>query len=843
LWDDFGMLRRVPRRLAALLALVCVLAGCRRSQERSVSVSDIMKADPSLRGQLVSTSAVVTYSDSDWQILFVQDQGLGMYMGLPRGSNAEIGDRVQIVGKISSPGNGLETPTVSILSRNNSLPPPQFVGDYSTLLGFLSQLVEVRGTVRWTGLKNGRPSIQLYSGEKPLRVFLRQALLEDLPSIGSEVKLAGVAAADVDNRQVLPMVHLCTPSVQYVKVVKPGPADPFALPLRTVSDLSSVSAGAFVHIAGRILAQEKGAVVTDEKTFLPISFPDSEPAATGMDDIAGFWTGHGLEDAMARPLSHHLARNGDILHVADLKHLSVEAATRRRRVSIRGVVIYVDPAWGLLFVQDDTAATYVDSHNIAIRLRPGDMVDVSGVSAPGGFAPIIAEPSVGFVRRTRLPDPVRIELLQGNLDSADSKWCSFHGVVHRAREQDGHTILKVGTGQTELNIQLPMLIQDAKLIDKEVTATGVLGTLFNDRRQAVGHQMFVTSPEFLAVTQAAPSQSAPVTIDSLQRYNPQNDERHSVIVKGTAIVKLAANMIFVQDKTGGIQVRGAEPFKVNDGDNVSVRGFLTTGEYSPVLEDAVVDVISHGSMPQPQAISVKSALEGIHDSHYVSMRSSLAAVRASADGTILVLNDKGTFFEAFGPSSGRLSSLRTGSDIELRGVCRVSVDRTSFVSVNGFSLAFDSPQAVTVIKLGPWWNTEKVAWALLAIAVIAMAASLWVILLREKVAIKTGELQSSIGEKKRAQQFDIARNEVLEAIARNAPPPESMERLALAVEEQIEGSICAIAMAPDGKSFLNGKPSAVLIAPHFPDELQQEMLPTLSSVLVNSGIPELTRRD
>src|SRR5207244_11577154 len=100
----------------------------------------------------------------------------------------------------------------------------------------------------------------------------------------------------------------------------------------------------------------------------------------------------------------------------------------------------------------------------------------------------------------------------------------------------------------------------------------------------------------------------------------------------------------------------------------------------------------------------------------------------------------------------------------------------------------------------------------------------------------------SMDEKQRSRQFDMARNEVLEAIARNAPPPESMELLALAVEQQIQGSICAIAMAPDGKSFLNGKPSAVLIAPHFPDVLQQEMLPALSSVLVSSEAETDTAR-
>ena len=153
-----------------------------------------------------------------------------------------------------------------------------------------------------------------------------------------------------------------------------------------------------VHVTGRLSAHEKRHLVTDEKLSLPVKFQEFEQAPIGIADIAGFWTRNGLEDALARPLGGHLARNGDIVRIAGLKRLSAEAASGRRHVSIRGIVTYVDPAWGLLFVQDETAATYVDFHSITVRLRPGDVVDANGVSAPGAFAPIVAEPSVGSSR-------------------------------------------------------------------------------------------------------------------------------------------------------------------------------------------------------------------------------------------------------------------------------------------------------------------------------------------------------------------------------------------------------------------------------------------------------------
>jgi diguanylate cyclase (GGDEF)-like protein len=167
-----------------------------------------------------------------------------------------------------------------------------------------------------------------------------------------------------------------------------------------------------------------------------------------------------------------------------------------------------------------------------------------------------------------------------------------------------------------------------------------------------------------------------------------------------------------------------------------------------------------------------------------------------------------------------------------------SADPSGSFLLSSFTLALDSPQSISVIKLGQWWDTHRITSFLFLIVAIALAASLWAALLRREVEARTRELRSSIAAKRKAQEFDIARNQVLEAIVRNAPPPESMERLALAVQEQIDGALCAIAMSPDGKSFLKGRPSVVLIAPDLPEELQREMLPVLSSVLVSSAHAE-----
>ena len=804
-------------------------------------MSQVVKADidAGSHGQRVVTTAIVTYIDPDWRILFVQDQGAAIYIKLPAGIVAQPGDRVRIAGTTATFGTGLDNVKISVLGRNNALPPPLQVADYSALPGSLSTLVEVEGTVRWTGMQNGRPAIQLFSGERPLLAYVRQALISDLPALGSRVSIAGVDAADVDSSGKFRGTKLFSPSSQYINVLKPGPADPFSLPVTALAGLKQIPAGTLVHVRGEIRKGERGLGVTDGDLSVPLNVREIFQDTAG--DIAGFWTGRSLDDALIRPLRESENRplaaaaplDGDIVRLSQLKRLSADEADRHKRVTVRAVVTYFDPNWNLLFVQDDSAAAFVSIGHLDLQLQPGDLVEVSGVSGAGNFAPVIAEPEVSLVGRSRLPAPLRAELFDGNLAQADSKWCTFRGVVHAAQQQGPHTILKVGSGQNEVMVQLPVQIHGDGLVDKEISVTGVFGVLFNDRRQAVGHQIFVPAPEFLTVVDPDVMPNPPATIASLRRYTLGADERHRVTLKGTVALKSSADTVYIQDGSAGIKVRATGPVSAEDGDRVSVRGFVTAGDYSPALEDAVVTPETSGDLPKPLPVTAKSSLEGANDSRYVSMRGTLTDIYSDRNSTILVLNDHGTFFDAVGPASSDLTSLRMGSEVEVRGVCQVVVDRFPF-SIRSFTLLFDSPDSVEIVKLGPWWDPRKVAWALVLIVVLAAGASLWAALLRRQVEIQTHELHDSLESKRKARQFEVARNEVLESIAGNAPLPESMERLAIAIEEQIADSVCAIVLPPDGKSFLNGRPAPVLIAPGVPEHVQPALMPVLSSVLVPS---------
>lgn len=140
-----------------------------------------------------------------------------------------------------------------------------------------------------------------------------------------------------------------------------------------------------------------------------------------------------------------------------------------------------------------------------------------------------------------------------------------------------------------------------------------------------------------------------------------------------------------------------------------------------------------------------------------------------------------------------------------------------------------------MLALATAYDPGRITWAILLMGAAAAAAALWASVLRLQVQARTRALRLSLEAQHKAGQFETARNEVLENTARNHPLAQNMDRLARAIEEQIPDSACLVVMSPDGKSFHNGRPAPVLIAPSIPEELHPVLSPALTAVMNPAG--------
>ncbi len=101
--------------------------------------------------------------------------------------------------------------------------------------------------------------------------------------------------------------------------------------------------------------------------------------------------------------------------------------------------------------------------------------------------------------------------------------------------------------------------------------------------------------------------------------------------------------------------------------------------------------------------------------------------------------------------------------------------------------AYPSPMRLallgsSLIAAYRWYEPGNITWTLLLTGAAAEGTAFWAAILRRQVYAKTkGELRFSLEAQGKAWQFDVARNEVLENIARNSPLLQNMEMLALAI--------------------------------------------------------------
>ena len=136
--------------------------------------------------------------------------------------------------------------------------------------------------------------------------------------------------------------------------------------------------------------------------------------------------------------------------------LTPEQAALAYPVKLRGVVIYYDPDQNghpALFVADRTGSIYVDmAPKPTLAVHAGSVVEVSGVSDPAGFAPIVGQieggPEVDVIATgdsAALPKPHRATLPILLTGTEDGQWVSLEGVVHSVEYDDKHVVLTLAT--------------------------------------------------------------------------------------------------------------------------------------------------------------------------------------------------------------------------------------------------------------------------------------------------------------------------------------------------------------------------------------------------------------
>jgi PAS domain S-box-containing protein len=537
-------------------------------------------------------------------------------------------------------------------------------------------------------------------------------------------------------------------------------------PVRTISSLRSeagaVGSNSTVRIQGTVLDGRLGEyiVVRDETgTIFAETRLTLVPKSQERVEVWGtpVWEGSlvRLENALFRPLESNEpaipaaprrekpAQLPVLTKASEIRDLSAEQAAWHYPVRLQAVVT-VNPRIGrYFFVHDSTTGIAVLMNEVPKDVKPGDIVDIEGVSDPAGFAPVILGSNVTVVGTAPLPEPRQETLFQLATGQDGSQWIEVRGVVRSVAHRDGVARLQISDLTGTLTVLVPASQEPTNLLDSIVRIRGACGSRSNAKRQFTGFQMWASSLDEVQIEDAGAADpfSLPAQpVANLSQFRPRQTLQRRINIAGVVTACERGKSFFLEDGEEGVQVMTSPPDELKPGDYVMVAGYPALGEYGHVLRDAVFRVLNHGDVPEPQALMAERALDPRLHHKWIQIKARLSNATKIGSREVLTLQLGENIFEAhcLVPLAQAPSK---GSMLQLTGVYRILADDARVPY--SFQLIVPSVEDVYVLEKPSRWAYEHGVTIIGILALITGVTTLWVLMLRRRVHEQTANLQQS----------------------------------------------------------------------------------------------------
>jgi len=472
-------------------------------------------------------------------------------------------------------------------------------------------------------------------------------------------------------------------------------------------------------------------------------------------------------------------RPGDSLPTLTTAHaahsLSHTDAARAYPVHLRAVVTYFDPyadeRMGDLFVHDATGCIFVKlPSQPVLKLQAGDIVEVSGVSGPGDFAPIVDRPQVRVIGKSQIPAKAP-KIAFGDLASGgwDGQWVEFEGLVQSTHLTANNAILNIATpgGSLTATTRRDTGVDYDALVDAEIRLHGNVAPLFNWKMQMVGAHLFFPSLGQIQVVQPPPPDpfKQPVLpLADLLRFEPGKQLDHRVHVQGTVTLQWPGLMLCIEQGSQTLCMKSLQPRSVKPGDIVNVIGFPAVEAYRPTLEGAAFHLAAPGTAPPTAApVSADDALSGKHEGQLVTLEGEMAGQRSASSGLELLLRSGGVLVPALLPrdlaGEGR-SIWKEGSILRVSGICLGQAGPDVWALGGGqvrpgtFQILLRSVDDVQLLQAPSWWTPGHTEWVVAAVGTLTLGAFAWIFVLRRAVKQRTRELRHSEARLRHLSEHD-----------------------------------------------------------------------------------------
>jgi signal transduction histidine kinase len=465
------------------------------------------------------------------------------------------------------------------------------------------------------------------------------------------------------------------------------------------------------------------------------------------------------------------AQTGRVLtNAVDVLALPDDQASLGIPVFVKGVVTVAETnnSWsGRFFVQDPSGGVFVE--NRTGQPSVGDLVVISGVTRAGGYAPCITKPNWKKIGTAPLPDPkpVTIEELMSGVE--DGQRIEIMGVVRDAQISGNELVIEVVSGGYRFRAYVPIpegtnlqSLTGAKVLLKGTAATTYNAPAHTALRHFVTVTLYVTQSADFIIEEAAsvnPYDQPLAPLNAIAQYRRDRLANGQVHVKGVVTYQRKGQDLFLQDASGGLQVKSKLAVSVSPGDVVEAVGFPAVENYLPVLEDAVFRRTSEPHTKLiPREVRVPDLLRGLHHADYVNVRGVVVDRMAEGIGriadepvtqTTLVLQSSNLLFAAEEDTTQPndfLTSIPIGSEVEASGISMLESDEDG--KIKSLHILLPTPHNVTILQKPSWLTPRHLLETLAIVSGVLLIAISWSVM----VLKKNSKLEWLVGEKETAQK-------------------------------------------------------------------------------------------
>jgi signal transduction histidine kinase len=441
--------------------------------------------------------------------------------------------------------------------------------------------------------------------------------------------------------------------------------------------------------------------------------------------------------------------NGLLTNASAILALSGEQASQGIHVSIQGVVTAAEPDWGgRFFMQDSSGGVFVE--NISNEQPfPGDVLTVSGITYPGGYAPIISKPHWEKRGTAPLPMPQTVPIEQLMSGAEDGQRIEISGIVRDAQATNNLLQIELASGGYRVRVYAPKPpgIDPLKLLGSKVDVKGTAATTYNaPLRHLISVDIYVPFLEDFVVQKAATTDpfSEPLTlINKIAQYRASRSFSDRVHVKGTIVYQRNGKDLFIRDATGGLQIKSSELLPLAKGTVVEVVGFPEFENFLPVLKDAIYRKTSEPrAYALPAHVPIDELLQGLHHSDLITIRGKLldrleegnmSPAGAPDVKTILVLQTSNLVFTAEAETAGpnlMLKSIPVGSLVELNGICFLQGEEDG--KIESFQILLPDSNSVRLLTRPSWLTPQRLLITLAVAFVVIIVGTSWTVMVTRR---------------------------------------------------------------------------------------------------------------